>query len=75
MATERFEVEEGVEYLVFTPDEATVPELHEGPWHFEPVGYGSGEVFSEGYPTKEAAMQAAKEWHAEDKFRQENPEI
>lgn len=65
MASEKFEVEAGIIYVVFTPEEAGLPDLHEGPWHFEPItDYdGDGHVFSPGYPTKEAAIEAAYSWH------------
>ena len=61
---EVFTVSEGVDFVVFTPDEAGAPELHEGPWHFEPVTdyEGCGEVFSQGYPTLEEAKRAATEY-------------
>lgn len=52
-----------IEYVVFTPDEAGSPELHEGPWHFEPVTdyEGCGEVYSQGYETAEEAEAAARQ--------------
>ena len=61
---EVFEVSEGVEFVVFTPDETGAPELHEGPWHYEPVtDYdGCGEVFSEAYPIREEAKRAATDY-------------
>lgn len=63
-----FEVADGVEYIAFTPDEADAPELHEGPWHFEPVTdyQGGGNVYSEGYPTAAVAEKAAKDFYDQD---------
>jgi hypothetical protein len=68
MAREKIEVAEGIYYIVFTPEETGAPELHEGQWHFEPVtDYdGGGDVFSSGYPNKEAAIEAARKWFAEN---------
>lgn len=44
--------------------EAGNPNIHHGgPWFFEPAGnYSSGEVYSIGFPSLAAALEAAEEW-------------
>lgn len=51
-------------WTVYHRENAGIPEAHAdagGPWHFEPKGY-DGDVYSRGYPTREAAIDAC--WEA-----------
>lgn len=53
------------EFTVYHVSEAGQPNAHDtahGEWFFEPENYSSGDVYSEGYSTKEEAEQAAIEW-------------
>jgi len=38
------------------------PDLHKDGWYFEPTECGSGEVYSNCYPTQQAALEAAEAW-------------
>lgn len=50
-------------FRVYHKEEAFAPEAHQGgPWFFEPVGYVDREPYSLGYPTVEAALDAAEAW-------------
>lgn len=51
---------------VYHRDDAGCPEAHThsgGPWYFEPQGW-DGDVYSQGYPTREAAQAAADLWES-----------
>lgn len=49
-------------FVVFHKDNAGYPDVFDsgGPWFYEPENYQGNDQFSEGYPTKEAAIEAAK---------------
>jgi hypothetical protein len=52
-------------FRVYHKNEAQEPEAHRDPagdWYFEPVTWSSGDVYSEGYPTQDAALKAAAAW-------------
>ena len=59
-------------WTVYHRDTAGQPSAHTdhgGPWYFEPKDY-NGDVYSPGYPTREAAAEAcwdaAIEWEGEE---------
>lgn len=50
---------EEAEFCVYNRDDAGSPEDHEGgPWFYQPKDFDGGEVYSEGYPSKDAAIDA-----------------
>lgn len=52
-------------YVVYHRDTAGLTEAHQhpdGPWYFQPAYYDGGNVYSKGYPSPEAASEAAWEW-------------
>lgn len=55
------------EWSVYHRDNAGQPEAHQGdgPWYFQPVGY-DGDVYSRGYGSRAAAVEACWEHHAEE---------
>lgn len=56
---------ESEEFVVYHRDNAGSPDVHEGgPWFFEPVEWGAGEVYSGGYTTAVQALRAAEAWES-----------
>jgi len=52
-----------MEYVIYHKSQAGNPELHtDGNWYYQPDGYDSGDVFSRGYATREAAEEACWLW-------------
>ena len=63
------------DFVIYRGSEAGAPHLHDpNQWYYEPHGWGQGEVYSDGYPTAEAALAAAEAWEmqscAEDEYIQ-----
>lgn len=56
------------DYTIYHVSEAGSPTAHDtsnGEWFFQPNDVNDGEVFSDGYPTREAAEAAAQAWDDE----------
>jgi hypothetical protein len=54
-------------FTVYHVSEARSPSAHDtasGEWFFQPADESSGEVFSDSYPSADAAEVAAREWVA-----------
>jgi hypothetical protein len=54
-------------FTVYHVSEAGSPDAHDtttGEWFFQPADESSGEAFSAGYATADAAEEAAHEWVA-----------
>ncbi len=65
------------EFTVYHVSEAGDPAAHATPgggWFYQPTGEGSGDVYSDGYPTEAAALAAAEEEEAQQKFEEEAEE-
>jgi hypothetical protein len=57
------------EYVIYHISEAGIPSAHDttdGEWFFQPADVNDGEAFSNGYPTEQAATDAARDYVANE---------